>query len=111
MDHNRAEAPDLKMGDWVYVKAKYFRTSCPSKKLSEKNLGPFEVIGIPGTHSFTICLPQQFQTVHLVFHISQLEPEKPDPFPLHQQPPPPPMTINGNLEYEVSEIPDSKINC
>ena len=59
-DRNRAEAPDLKMGDQVYVKAKYFCTGRPSKKLSEKNLGPFEVIGKPGTHLFTIRLPQQF---------------------------------------------------
>ena len=72
-DCNRTEAQNLKLGDWVYVKAKYFRTGHPSKKLLEKNLGPFEVISTPGTHSFTIHLPQQFQSVHLVFHVSQLE--------------------------------------
>ena len=110
-DQNRMEAPDLKVGNQVCVKAKYFCMSCPSKKLSEKNLGPFEVIGKPGTHSFTIQLPQQFQAVHLVFHISQLEPAKPNPFPLCQQPPPPPTEINGNQEFEVSEILDSRINC
>jgi len=53
-DHNRVEALDLKIGDWVYVKAKYFQTGHPSKKLLEKNLGPFKVIGTPGTHLFTI---------------------------------------------------------
>src|SRR5260370_2671566 len=78
---------------------------------SEKNLGPFEVIGTPRTHSFTICLPQQFWAVYLVFYISQLELAKPDPFPLHWQPPPPQMTINGNLEYKVSEILNPKIDC
>src|SRR5260370_12288103 len=51
-DCNREKAPNLKLGDQVYVKAKYFRTGCPSKKLLEKNLGLFEVIGTPGTHSF-----------------------------------------------------------
>jgi len=54
VDHNRAEAPDMKLGDQAYIKAKYFRMGHPSKKLSEKNLGPFEIIGMPGTHSFTI---------------------------------------------------------
>ena len=53
-DHNRVEALDLKIGDWVYVKEKYFWMGHPSNKLSEKNLGPFEVIGTPGTHLFTI---------------------------------------------------------
>src|SRR5260370_27988593 len=50
-DHNRAEVLNLKLGNWVYIKAKYFRTGHPSKKLLEKNLGPFDT---PGTHSFTI---------------------------------------------------------
>jgi hypothetical protein len=53
-DARRKPAPDLKVGDQVFVKAKYFRSTCPSKKLSEKNLGPFEIIARPGTHSFTI---------------------------------------------------------
>jgi len=35
-DHNRAEALDLQIGDWVYIKAKYFQTGCPSKKNSWK---------------------------------------------------------------------------
>src|SRR6266478_9803763 len=80
-DCNRVEALDMKLGDLVYIKARYFQMSQPSKKLSEKNLGPFKIIGRPGSHSFTIQLPQQFWTVHPVFHVSQLEPAKPDPFP------------------------------
>jgi hypothetical protein len=52
-DARRKPALDLKVGDQVFVKAKYFRSTCPSKKLSEKNLGPFEIIARPGTHSFT----------------------------------------------------------
>src|SRR5258707_8908313 len=53
-DKHRAEAPELKAGDQAYVKVKFFRTRWPSKKLSEKNLGPFDVIGKPGTHSITL---------------------------------------------------------
>src|SRR5258707_905741 len=84
-DKHRTEAPKLKIGDQAYVKAKFFRTRRPSKKLSEKNLGPYDVIGKPGTHSVTLCLPCQFHSVHLVFHVSQLEPAQPNPFPLRQQ--------------------------
>src|SRR5258708_39203145 len=40
MDKHRAEAPELNIGDQAYVKAKFFRTRRPSKKLLEKNLGP-----------------------------------------------------------------------
>src|SRR5258707_14246187 len=81
-DKHRTEAPKLKIGDQAYVKAKFFRTRWPSKKLLEKNLGPYDVIGKPGTHFITLCLPHQFCSVHPVFHVSQLEPTQPNLFPL-----------------------------
>src|SRR5258706_7894880 len=109
-DEHRSLAPLLKIGDRVYVKAKYFHTTQPSKKLSKKNLGPYKVIAIPRSHSFTLHLPQHFCSVHPVFHISQLEPVEPDPFPQHTQPPPPPVEIDGNIEYEVNEILNSKLD-
>src|SRR5260370_16100342 len=74
VDKHRAEAPELNIRDQAYVKAKFFRTRQPSKKLSEKNLGPYDIIGKPGTHSVTLCLPCQFHSIHPVFHVSQLEP-------------------------------------
>src|SRR5258708_1142393 len=73
-DKHRMEAPELKIGDQAYVKAKFFRTRQPSKKLSEKNLGPYNMIGKPGPHSITLCLLCQFHSVHPVFHVSQLDP-------------------------------------
>src|SRR5260221_9460346 len=93
-DEHHSPAPLLKIGNQVYVKVKYFRTTRPSKKLSKKNLGPYEVITIPSSHSFTLHLPQHFCSVHPIFHISQLEPAEPDPFPQCTQPPPPPVEIN-----------------
>src|SRR5260221_12168417 len=110
VDKHRTEAPELKIGNQAYVKAKFFRTRQPSKKLLEKNLGPYNMIGKPGTHSVTLHLLRQFCSVHLVFHVSQLEPAQPNPFPLQQQPPPPPLQIDGESEYEVSEILDSKVD-
>src|ERR1700677_416825 len=101
----------LKLGDRVYVKAKYFRTTRPSRKLADKNLGPYEIIGTHGNYSFTLRLPSQFHTVHPVFHVSQLETAEPDPFPLRQQAPPPPVEIEGEIKYEVSEILDTKFDC
>src|SRR5260370_8405678 len=86
VDKHRTEAPKLKIGDQAYVKAKFFRTRRPSKKLSEKNLGPYNVIGKPGTHSVTLRLPHQFRSVHPVFHVSQLNPARPTPFPLIHHP-------------------------
>src|SRR5258708_7470695 len=109
-DEHCSPAPPLKIGNQVYVKVKYFCTTRPLKKLSEKNLGLYEVIAIPSSHSFTLHLPQHFRSVHPVFHISQLELAEPDPFPQHTQPPPPPVEIDGDIEYEVSEILNSKLD-
>src|SRR5260221_5618140 len=74
VDKHRAEAPELNIGDQAYVKAKFFRTRRPSKKLSEKNLGPYDVIGKLGTHSITLRLPHQFHSIHPAFRMSQLDP-------------------------------------
>src|SRR5258708_5265448 len=109
-DEHHSPAPLLKIGDRVYVKAKYFCTTQPLKKLSKKNLGPYEVIAIPRSHSFTLHLPDHFHSIHPVFHISQLEPAQPDPFPQRDQPPPPPVEIDSDIKYEVSEILDSKMD-
>src|SRR5260221_11015268 len=35
---------------------------------------------------------------------------EPDPFPQCAQPPPPPVEIDSNIEYEVSEILNSKLD-
>ena len=46
--------------------------------------------------------------VHLVFHISQLKVTHPNKIPGRTQPPPPPVEVDGEIEYEVAEILDSK---
>ena len=44
------------------------------------------------------------------YNMLQLEPAWPNPFPLWQQPLPPLLQIDGEMEYEVSEILDSKLD-
>src|SRR5258708_17306330 len=102
-------SPAFRIGECVYVKVKLFHTTQPLRKLAEKNLGLFEIIGTPGMHSITVHLLQQFQGVHPIFHISQLEPAFPNPFLHREQPPPLPIKLDGKTEYEVSEILDSKL--
>ena len=65
-DAKRSTLPDFKIGDQVYVKAKYFRSTRPSKKLSDKNFRPFEIIAKPGSLSFTLRLPNTMKSVHPV---------------------------------------------
>ena len=55
------------------MKAQFFCTMHPLKKLADNFLGPYEVIAQPGTNSVMLQLPDNLCTVHPVFHISMLE--------------------------------------
>ena len=109
-DRRRLPAPDFCIGQKVFVSAEHIRTTRPAKKLSEEYLGPYEIIAKPSTHSFTLRLPEHMHAIHPVFHISQLEPEIPNQIPNRVQPAPRPVEIDDELEYEIAEILDSKIN-
>ena len=109
-DAKRTRPPQLQIGDSVFVKSDHIRTTRPSRKLSDKYLGPFEVIAHPSRQAYTLRLPEHLRSIHPVFHISQLEPSSPNTIPNRVQPPPPPIEVDGELEYEVSEILDSKID-
>ena len=109
-DARRTLAPDFKVGDKVFVKATHFHTTRPSKKLSEKNFGPYEIIAQVGPLSFTLRLPDQLHAVHPVFHVSQLEPTTPNTIPNRIQPPPPPIKVDDDIKYEISKILDAKLD-
>src|SRR5882724_5190915 len=82
----------------------------PSKKLSNKFLGPYEVLAQLGTHSVTLQLPDSLRAVHPVFHVSMLEPAHPDLISDQVQPPPPAIMVDDKPEFEISEILNSKID-
>jgi hypothetical protein len=109
-DSRRTPAPNFKVGDQVYVLGKYIRSNRPSKKFSEKYYGPYPIIGQAGTHSWILKLPDSMRAVHPVYHVSMLEPHPPNTIPNRIQPPPPPVEVDGELEYEIVEILDSKID-
>ena len=107
---HRLLAPEFPIGSRAFVKAQFFHTMRPSKKLADKFLGPYKVIAQPGTHLVTLRLLDNLHAVHLVFHVSMLEPATPSTIPDQVQPPPPPVFIDGKPEFEITEILDSKVN-
>jgi len=109
-DTRRQRPPDFQAGQSVFVKSQYFRTTRPLKKLSEKYLGPYEIIAQPSPQSFTLRLPDTMRAVHPVFHVSMLELATPNTFQQRSKPPPAPVIIDGEPEYEISKIVDSKID-
>jgi hypothetical protein len=109
---NRRLSPptELKVGSKAFVKAAFFKTTRPSKKLSEKNLGPYDIIAQPSPDSFTLRLPDSMRMVHPVYHVSMLEPHSPSSIPNRTVDPPPPVEIEGEVEYEIAEILDTKLD-
>jgi len=49
-------------------------------------------------------------TIHNTFHISRLEPYQDNRFPSQIKEPPPPIQIEGEDEYELDEIIDSRLH-
>jgi len=109
-DSRRQQPPDFQAGQSVFVKSQYFRTTRPSKKLSEKYLRLYEIIAQPSLQSFTLRLLDTMRAVHPVFHVFMLEPATPNTFQQCSEPPPAPVIIDGEPEYEISKIVDSKID-
>ncbi|MBW0519204.1 hypothetical protein O181_058919 [Austropuccinia psidii MF-1] len=88
---------------------KYADRNGPTKKISERWLGPFEVIQKIGSHAYHLKLPQQWNSVHPVLHVSFLEPVKQSTIPKQHQLPPPTALVKEQEEWEVAQVLDSKL--
>ncbi|MBW0501713.1 hypothetical protein O181_041428 [Austropuccinia psidii MF-1] len=75
-DINRAILPAFQPGDKVWLPSKSIKTTRPTKKLSERWLGPFEVLKTISSQAYHFKLPQKWKSVDPVFHVSLLEPVK-----------------------------------
>src|ERR1700720_1927387 len=82
----------------------------PLKKLLENNFGPFKIIAQVGPASFMLRLPEHMKAVHPVFHVSQLELSTPNMILNRIQCPPPPVEVDDDIENEIAEILDSKLD-
>jgi transposase InsO family protein len=108
-DRHRLPAPNYSINDQVWLSTKNLRTTRPSRKLSERRLGPLRIIKIVSPQAVQLELPTALRNIHPVFHVSLLEPAKQDDIPGRQHEPPPPVEIEDELEWEVETILDSRI--
>jgi len=104
----RIPAPKLEVGDEVWLLRCHVKTFRPSTKLDFKCLGKFRILQKVSTYAYKLDLPA-FMKMHLVFHVSLLEPAATDPLPGQIQPPPPPVIVDDEPEWEVDEIVDSRL--
>ena len=108
-NQDRIEPPPFRVGDRAYVRTDHIRTNRTARKLAERKIGPFPIVSQPSSMSFTLRLPGTIR-IHPVFHVSQLKPEHPNTFADREQPPPPPLIVDGQPEYLIERLIDSKYN-
>jgi hypothetical protein len=89
---NKTRYPDLVLSpdDTRWLKRKNIRTTTPSGKLDHKQIGLYKILKRVGSRAYKLDLPTTIR-LHLVFHISLLEPTTNHTYPIpgHQQLPPP----------------------
>ena len=97
-------------GDLIWLEATNIASRRPSKKLDHRRLGPFIVQGKVGSSSYRLQLPDA-STHHAVFNQDLLRPFKSRTFPNQiASPPPPPDIVDGEEEWEVESILDSRFS-
>lgn len=108
-DCHSQQQPNFKVGDQVLLRHDNITTIAPSKKLSPKFLGPFQITAKISDLVYELRLPKNLR-IHNKFHVLSLEKYNIDTIPgRKQQPPPPIMTSRGDLEWEVRTILDSRL--
>lgn len=105
-DKGRAEDPDFSVGDTVWLNRKNMNSHRPSKKLDWTHYGPYKVLEKVGKRAYRLDLPATIK-VHPVFHVSLLEKDNPDNWERTPQPLPP-VFVDGEEEWEVDKIVNSK---
>jgi len=106
-DSHRTHAPAFRPSDLVWVDGLNWRTARPSGKLENKHHGLYRVVRTIGTHAYELDIPATIQK-HRTFLVWLLHAAADDPFPGQVVPPPLPVIVEGEEEWEVEEILDSR---
>ena len=107
-DRHCSPTPEFGVGSKVLLDNSDLAIARPTRKLSERRSGPFEIVEKVGTHAYRLKLPSQWKQVHPVFHVSKLHQYHEDPDQPNYTAPPPDI-IEGEAEWEVERILDAKM--
>lgn len=96
----------FKVGDKVFVTTRNMDQGRPSRKLSYKRIGPYKITE-KVNHAYRLELPPGLG-LHPVMHASKLTKDPNDPLEGQTSEPQLPIEINGENEWVVEEVLDSK---
>ena len=94
-------------GDQVWLEGRNLRIDQPSAKLAPKRHGPFKVKKVLSPITYQLELPPQWK-IHDVFHADLLTPYRETELHGPNFMKPPPDLIDGEEEYEIEEILQSR---
>jgi hypothetical protein len=98
----------INIRDKVWLLRRNLKTNRPCDKLGFRRLRPFLVVKQINDITFHLELPSSMK-IHLVFHVSLLKLYKESSILSRFQLLPPRVEIEGQEEFEISEILDSRI--
>jgi hypothetical protein len=107
-NRKRLPAPQMQEGTKVWLDARHIRTTRPSRKLDWKQLGSYTVKRKVSPYAYELDLPRG-RRIHPVHYVSLLEPIAEDPLPGQVVTPPPPAEVEGDSEYQVERVDDSRV--
>jgi hypothetical protein len=101
------DTPKYKEGDLVWLEGKNLCINQPTAKLVPRHHGPFKVTQVMSAVNYRLELPTQW-SIHPVFHINLLTPYHKTIMHSPNFTQPAPELINGEEEYSVEKILDSR---
>jgi glycosylphosphatidylinositol phospholipase D len=75
-DYHRGNPPEYRVSDKVWLETENLRLKRPSKKLSEKRIGPYSIVEVKSSNAIQLKLPRAMK-IHPVVNISHVCPYKP----------------------------------
>ncbi|CAJ0920486.1 unnamed protein product, partial [Ranitomeya imitator] len=106
-NHRRCVGPRLRVGDLVWLSSRYIPMKVSSPKFKPRFIGPYRISEVLNPVSFRLTLPASF-SIHNVFHRSLLRRYVAPVVPSID--PPAPVLVEGELEYIVEKILDSRVS-
>src|SRR5258706_11490197 len=82
-DHWRSPAPTYEVRAKVWLNAQNYTTTCLTKKLDHKWLGPFVIKKVISPAAIKLHLSPHEQGIHLVISVSNVHTYNPDPIQKH----------------------------
>ena len=104
----KKEGRRFQKGDLVWLEGWNLKTDQLASKLAAKRYGPFPVAQVLLPVTYQLTLPARWK-IHPVFHVDLLTPYKETAFHGANYTRPPPDLIDGEEEYEVEQVLDSRV--